>query len=423
MYRVLLTGTYNSRNKGDAAMEICTANALKSALKEVEIIISTPFPEIDKDFYAPFKVVQCSRRRLIWASLQLLRAYIWGGSNKYLKCDLSFLIPETEIKTYLQSDLIVDLSGDMMTEDYGPHIAFSHFIPVLMALFLHKPFFLCAQSIGPFKLTKFIAKHILNSANIITVRDETSLRYLHEIGVRNDALFLTADMAFLLKPASSEKINSIFNNEGFTIGRSGILGVSLSQLVKSRYDKFNPLSREVDIEDLFAKVLDQIASELKLQILFIPHVTGPSKSKDDRIIGREIQSRMKEKAYVIENDYGPEELKGIISLCTVFIGARMHANIAALSSMVPVCAISYSHKTPGIMYTLGQKEFVCSIESITHDEIYSKVTSIYNKRSDISIVLKERLLNISEKSLKNIDLLITMLQQRKVNISTDSPAG
>jgi colanic acid/amylovoran biosynthesis protein len=416
MYRVLLTGTYNSRNKGDAAMEICTANALKSALKEVEIIISTPFPEIDKDFYAPFKVVQCSRRRLIWASLQLLRAYIWGGSNKYLKCDLSFLI-----KTYLQSDLIVDLSGDMMTEDYGPHIAFSHFIPVLMALFLHKPFFLCAQSIGPFKLTKFIARYILNSANIITVRDETSLRYLHEIGVRNDALFMTADMAFLLKPASSEEINAIFQNEGFAIERSRILGVSLSQLVKSRYDKFNPLSREVDIADLFAKVLDQISSKLKLQILFIPHVTGPGKSKDDRIIGREIQSRMKEKAYVIENDYGPEELKGIISRSTVFIGARMHANIAALSSMVPVCAISYSHKTPGIMSTLGQEEFVCSIESITHDEIYSKVTSIYNKRSDISIALKERLVNICGKSLKNIDLLITILQQRKVNISTETP--
>jgi polysaccharide pyruvyl transferase WcaK-like protein len=380
MYRVLLTGTYNSRNKGDAAMEICTANAIKSALNEVEIIISTPFPEIDKDFYAPFKVVKCSRRRLIWASLQLLRAYIWGVSNKYLKCNLSFLIPETEIKTYLQSDLIVDLSGDMMTEDYGPHIAFSHFI-----------------------------------------RDETSLRYLHEIGVRNDALFMTADMAFLLKPASSEEINAIFQNEGFAIERSRILGVSLSQLVKSRYDKFNPLSREVDIADLFAKVLDQISSKLKLQILFIPHVTGPGKSKDDRIIGREIQSRMKEKAYVIENDYGPEELKGIISRSTVFIGARMHANIAALSSMVPVCAISYSHKTPGIMSTLGQEEFVCSIESITHDEIYSKVTSIYNKRSDISIALKERLVNICGKSLKNIDLLITILQQRKVNISTETP--
>lgn len=390
-------------------MEISTAKALKSTLKDVEVTVSTPFPEIDKNFYKPFNTVKCSRRRLIWASFQLLRAYIWGIFSKYFKYNLKFLIPEMEIQAYVKSDFVVDLSGDMLTEDYGPHVAYSHYIPILIALFLHKPVFLCAQSIGPFKFTKFIAKYILDNADLVTVRDEISLRYLREIGIKNDSLFITADMAFLLKPASPERINYILRKEEITLGETDVLGVSLSQLVESKYKRLNPVSNDIDFADLFSNILDKICSELNLQVLFIPHVTGPTAQKDDRIINREVQQRMQQKAYVLENDYGPEELKGIISRCTVMLGARMHANIGALSSMVPVCAISYSHKTRGIMTMCDQKEFVCPIESLTYEEVYSKVESIYNRRNDISTILKEKIDNIREQSLKNIELLVDKL--------------
>ena len=67
MPRILLTGTYASRNKGDAALEL-TAKG-------------------------PY-----------------------------------FLIPDEELQQILKSDLVVDLSGDMLTQDYGPHVAYSHFL-------------------------------------------------------------------------------------------------------------------------------------------------------------------------------------------------------------------------------------------------------------------------------------------------------
>ncbi len=411
MYRILLTGTYNSRNKGDAAMELSTAEALKSALKDSEITISTPFPYIDRDFYHPIKIIGCSRRRLIWASFQLLRAYLWGMLFKHLKLTVNALIPERELLEYTESDFIVDLSGDMLTEDYGPHVAYSHFIPILTALFLHKKVFLCAQSIGRFKITAFLARYIFKRVEMITVRDGISLRYLESMGISSESLSMTADMAFLLEPVNGKEIKSIFQRENIPCNKSGFLGVSLSQLVESKYEKNNPHSKETDFRDMFAASLDTICSELDLEVLFVSHVTGPASKKDDRIISRDIQRRMKQKAYVLEDDYRPEELKGMIGHCTIFLGARMHANIAALSSGIPVTAISYSHKTSGIMEMFGQKNMVCPIESLSPHEMYEKVKFMYTNKDDISSVLNERIGGIRKKAMLNIELLVKKLRE------------
>ena len=391
-------------------MEICTAKILQSTLEDAEIIISTPFPEIDRDFYSPFRVVKCSRRRLIWASFQLLRAFIWGLGQKFFGWNLKFLIPEEELQTYVESDLVLDLSGDMLTEDYGPHITYSHFIPILMSLFLRRPVFLCAQSIGPFKLTKYPAKYILDKVDHITVRDEITLRYLEEIGVKKDTMMVTADMAFSLIPASRKEVNAILQHEQIPAGEENILGVSLSRLVESKYIKLNPISKQIGFADLMAGTLDRICSELNLQVVLVPHVTGPSVVKDDRNILREVRDRMKEKAHLIEGDYGPEELKGIIGRSAVFLGARMHANISALSSAVPVAAISYSHKTPGIMQMFGQKDFVCSIETLTGNEIYEKVKAIHTQRDNLSAGLRETILDIQSRVAKNIELVVQFLE-------------
>lgn len=417
MYRILLTGTYNSMNKGDAAIKISTARALKAVLDDADIVISSPFPEIDRDFYFPFRVVKCNRRRLIWATFQLVRAYIWGLVNKHLKYDLRFMVPDDEIQTFMQSDLVVDLSGDMVTEDYGPHVAYSHFVPILMALFLHKPVFLCAQSIGPFSLTRPVAKYLLNAVDLISVRDDITMRYLKEIGIKNNSIVMTADMAFLLEPASAERVDSILGDEGIDIGVTDVLGVSLSQLVEKKYQKRNPLSRDMRFVELFAGILDNISSELGLRIVLVPHVTGPSKAKDDRIIIRKIRDGMKEKAYVVEGDYSPEELKGIIGRCTIFLGARMHANIAALSQGVPVAAISYSHKSPGIMDLFGQKQYVCPIESLNAEDIYEHIKSLYENRNAIPGVLTQKMEHIRRGLSKNIELVVEILNRDSNDMS------
>ena len=48
------------------------------------------------------------------------------------------------------------------------------------------------------------------------------------------------------------------------------------------------------------------------------------------------------------NDKNCMEIKGIISKCRFFIGARTHSTIAAYSTCVPTLAVGYSIKARGI---------------------------------------------------------------------------
>ena len=152
--RILLTGTYNSHNKGDATMELVARDRIAAALTDAEVVISSPFPGLDEPFYAPTKVVTCSRRQLIRASFELLAALLWRTLHATTGRDHSALLIGETLRETRHADLVVDLSGDMLTESSGPHVAYSHFIPLLRALFVGTPYLLCAQSIGPFKLTR-----------------------------------------------------------------------------------------------------------------------------------------------------------------------------------------------------------------------------------------------------------------------------
>ena len=69
-------------------------------------------------------------------------------------------------------------------------------------------------------------------------------------------------------------------------------------------------------------------------------------------------------------DASASELKGYISRCRLFIGARTHATIAAYSSCVPTLVVGYSVKAKGIAKDLfgTEEEYVSSGTGIAEPE-------------------------------------------------------
>lgn len=65
-------------------------------------------------------------------------------------------------------------------------------------------------------------------------------------------------------------------------------------------------------------------------------------------------------------DHSCEELKGYISRCRFFVGARTHATIAAYSSCVPTLVIGYSVKARGIARDLfgTESEYVLPVQEL-----------------------------------------------------------
>ena len=138
-----------------------------------------------------------------------------------------------------------------------------------------------------------------------------------------------------------------------------------------------------------------------MKILFIPHVIW--KNNDDRICLNELFEKYKSSNRItIIEDCNCEEIKGYISNCRFFIGARTHATIAAYSSIVPTLVLGYSVKSVGIARDLfgSEDNFVVSAQTLSNDDdlvnrfkwIMSNEISIKNRLSTIIPEYKNRVL-------------------------------
>ncbi len=406
-FSIVLTGTYSAANKGDAGMQLSFAQALRERWPEAKVVISAPFARADAPLYAGLAtVVQCQRRRLVVAAFQVVRAALWRLLKRAMGVDARWLIPEPELQAYRDASLVVDLSGDMLTDDYGPHVALSHYMPLLNALLLGKPLFICAQSVGPFGPTRLLARWIFGRAQAVTLRDPISFAHVESLGLRSRPATATADMAFLLRPASAGRAIEILAAEGIEWDKRPVLCVSVSPILEKRY--------EAESRDRFvammASVLDAFLRAHEARVLLVPHVTGPKAAGDDRRVASRVAGEMRARADVILGDYRPDELKAVIGLADMVLGARMHANIAALSQGIPVVALSYSHKTPGIMAMLGQRERALDGSRLEAERLLETLTATWEQRREVRSHIESRLAQVRRSAANNIDIAALILQ-------------
>ena len=385
-------------------MQLCTAQAL-SRKTGAEITIHAPFPDLDRSFYQGYQVIPSSRRRLIRCTWLWIRSCLWSWLKDHVAWDINFLVDNRELQAFLQADAIVDLSGDMLTDDYGPHVAYSHYLPIMIALALKRPVCLCAQTIGPFRYTGRLALALLNRAAYVSIRDRLSLNYLKSLGVKSDRLVLTADMAFLLEPAEAEAVDEIFSREGLPASDTPVLGVAVSFLIAHHFKRKGLRFREGTFFQAMAKELDALVDALGCGVVFIGQVIGPTTRHDDRQAARLVHRLMSrgDQAWVMTGDYSPAELKGVISRFTLFLGARMHANLAALSSGVPCLALSYSLKTPGIMSRFGLQDYVLDISELGQGRLTGLAQTLMRSRSEICPGLKQTSAELRLTALKNVE--------------------
>ena len=361
------------------------------------------------------------------AIFRLSRAILWGALHKLLKVDVKQLINDDVLKTTSEADIIIDMFGDGFSYDvggFGGNLSpISHSLNILLATSLGKDVVLFPQSIGPFRnrLVKYLAKFSLNRAKAIVVREELSKNYLEDIGVNKPPLYLTADTAFILEPASYERVHEILSKEGLKNDNAHLIGINVSQLL-------NYKSKKLDVKEdyvvLMAKLADYLIEKLDVNILFVPHEITPHEIKNETsIIGgdditavKEAYEKVKNKDKVIpivNSEYSASELKGIIGQCDMFIGARMHSNIAATSLCIPTIAVSYSIKAPGIMKMVGLERYMCDFKTMTFEELKSKADDMWHNRERIKEEMEPKVKELKESVWFNGRLVKDLLDKRK----------
>lgn len=190
----------------------------------------------------------------------------------------------------------------------------------------------------------------LEKYSLITARETLTYSMLKNKLTRPDIKYIP-DTAFLL-PEIKKNLPIGFD-EGNTIG------LNVSPVATK-----NACAGE-NLIGYIIEMVDYIIDTTTYQIALIPHVVIDG--NDDREILKKIQTKCKEpKRTVMIEDDNCMVLKGYISRCELFIGARTHATIAAYSTMVPTVVLGYSIKARGIARDLfgTEERYVLPVQEI-----------------------------------------------------------
>ena len=211
----------------------------------------------------------------------------------------------------------------------------------------------------------------LKGFDLITVREPLSYQVLKDHGIH---AVQVADPAFLLEKKELPLPN------GFVEGNT--VGINISPLIND-YEGGESIAFQN-----YVKLIEYILNETDMNVCLIPHVVW--EQVDDRKPMQQLLELFKNSGRVILlDDHNCEELKGFISRCRFFIGARTHATIAAYSTCVPTLVVGYSIKSRGIALDLFG----------THENF---VVSVQNMKSENELSLAFQQLALNEKAIRLI---------------------
>lgn len=322
MSKIIMYAHGGSGNHGCEAIVRSTSELLRNYEK---ILISSS-PEEDKKFHVD-ELCRVVKDRLPYkkASPDFIAAYLaLKLRHDYIPLDkLEYKGSASEVKI---GDIALSIGGDNYCyADVEKYI-------MLHSIFLERgaKTVLWGCSVEPDLLSRENVAKDIARYNLITARETISYEALKKI---NPNTVLVSDPAFTLETVVPEL------PESFEAGNT--VGINLSPLVKNS-EKISGIT-----VSNYKKLISYILDSTDMRIALIPHVTW--EGNDDREALAELASFFPEEKRIITfPEMGCRELKGIISKCRFFIGARTHATIAAYSSCVPTLVVGYSVKARGI---------------------------------------------------------------------------
>jgi polysaccharide pyruvyl transferase WcaK-like protein len=289
--------------------------------------------------------------------------------------------------------------GDSFSDIYGVTRFTISSIPSIITIFLGKKLVLLPQTFGPFKskISKVLAKYILNRAYRIYTRDKNGLSYLKQYLTKNSVCkkpIFCADIAFMLDSIMPNKIDL---DPGFSFNLSKpLIGININGLMyNGGYTKKNMFGLCIDYKSLIEMLIQILISKTDCCILLIPHTFGQTGNiNSDLDASKSIMKKLTDistnRVSMLSRIYDQSELKGIINLCDFFIGSRMHSCIAALSQGIPTIGIAYSKKFKGVFDSIGMEKNVLDARILDEQNIINKILEFYQKRNESKEEIKRQ---------------------------------
>lgn len=301
------------------------------------------------------------------------------------------------IRVIAKSDLLISGGGSLLQDVTSDRSLYYYLSIMLLAKKLGKPVMLYAQGIGPVRgaLARAATRHVGNTVDLITVRDEGSRAELADLGVHIPPIHVTADPVLALHPVDKGIGRTILRKRGLE-GTAPLVGISAREWKDWAHYK-----------NVIAQTADRLVAENGARVVFLP-MQWP----DDGDVARRIAGRMRHSAAQLEEEYTTSELLSLVGNLDILIGIRLHALIFAAVMHVPMVGVSYDPKIDRFLETMGAAP-AGMLNDITADGLLTAVRALWPEPGRPGRPREERISGLRQKAFHNAELALALIEDRK----------
>lgn len=304
-----------------------------------------------------------------------------------------------------RADIVIDIGGgDSFADIYGPKRFFTIWATKMHAIRMGKPLVLSPQTIGPFDTAyaRPLARWAMNRSKLVVSRDAPTTLFLDTMGVKSDRVLEATDVAMRLPydpPAPRAKDAAVK------------VGLNVSGLLfNGGYTQSNQFGLKSNYPDLIRQIMKTFHDRPDVELHLVGHVQSREIAvEDDHRVHEQLAEEFP--GTIVSPFFAsPIEAKTYIADMDFFMGARMHATIAAFSSGVPVVPMAYSRKFAGVFGTLGYDRLVdCKNDS--SEDIMAKIEDGFTNRAQLRREIEAALVNVDARLNRYIDRVADLFRQ------------
>jgi polysaccharide pyruvyl transferase CsaB len=379
-----ILGYYGYANTGDEAILDCLVSQLKEMDIGFRITVYSGNPEHTSSTYG----VE-AEPNILPTSLSAWAVRSLGRNRR------SFF---KAIKTFRQCDIVLVGGGGLFFDSPDTNRFLLEMLhKIRWARRLNKRVVLLGVGFGPihFEQSRERLRQVLNSVDLIAVRDHDSRELVRQLGIDQPDIHTTGDFVFLLDMADPYRVSEIIKNENLTLSDQPVIGISVCG-----YHTVMP-----GFKESIAGFCRYVTRELRARVWFIPMQTGGG--IDDRDGARDIVGELEntDGIEIIEGTYTPQESLGLIAQTDAMLTERLHGVILAMMARTPLFGISYMPKVSRLFDEIDHNNWQIKLDEISAESIIKGFARVWDDRVAIEGELDQITADMRKRAMANFMLL------------------
>lgn len=393
----ILGASLNTGNMGVSALAASLVKLIREVQPEAEIsfFLGAKSTEPQKLILAeqPLEIRVINYRLSPKAKLREHLAWLFLAAALYRFVPVaswkeSILRSNQRLDALKRADFVGNIcGGDSFSDIYGMGRFITGAAVSLIVILLGNKLHLLPQTYGPYKskTSQYLARVIMERSGAILARDRGSLEYVRQIlgrRIQSKTVQYCPDVAFALEAAlpDMQAIHPRLNSEV----QRNLVGLNVNGLMyNGGYTRNNMFGLALDYRRFVHEAARKLLEQTDCSLLLIPHTFAPEGDvESDTQACRELFDSLKEftgRIHMLHGEHDQHAVKGIIGLCTFFIGSRMHACIAALSQGIPTVGVAYSGKFRGVFESAGVGHMVIDGRDASLNEAIGRLLSLWGQ--------------------------------------------